>query len=107
MSTNGKSGPPPLPPPVIRAQLTTQELQDLFYAKSLLENPGFTARLANVLRTPLEKGFKLLPKNWSEGVSKASQGALTKALQVAVATLGPRKKPQSSERVHKILVRAS
>src|SRR5262245_48242835 len=107
MSTNGKSGPPPLPPPMIRAQLTAQEMQDLFYAKSLLENPGFTARLANVLGMPIEKGFKLLPKNWSDVVSKASKGALTKALQVAVATLGSRKKLKSSERFHKILVGAS
>jgi hypothetical protein len=107
MSSNGKSGPPPLPPPVIKAQLTAPELQDLFYAKSLLENPGFTARLANVLGMPIEKGFKLLPKNWSEVVSKASKGALTKALQVAVATLGSRKKLKSSERFHKILVGAS
>jgi len=107
MSSNGKSGPPPLPPPIIQAQFTAKELQDLFYAKSLLENPGFTARLANVLGAPIEKGFKLLPKNWSEVVGKASKGALTKALQVAVATLGSRNKPKSSERFHKILVGAS
>jgi hypothetical protein len=107
MSSNGKSDPPPLAPPVIRAQLTPQDLRDLFYAKSLLENPGFTARLANVLGTPIEKGFKLLPKNWSEVVGKASKSALTKALQIAVATLGARKAPKSSERFHKLLVGAS
>src|SRR6266545_3449931 len=104
MSSDDKSGPPPLAPPVIKAQLTAQDLRDLFYAKSLLENPGFTARLANVLGTPIEKGFKLLPKNWSEVVGKASKSALTKALQIAVATLGARKAPKSSERFHKFLV---
>jgi hypothetical protein len=107
MSSDDKSGPPPLAPPVIRAQFTPQDLRDLFYAKSLLENPGFTARLANVLGTPIEKGFKLLPKNFSEVVSKASKSALTKALQIAVATLGARKAPKASERFHKLLVGAS
>jgi hypothetical protein len=107
MNNNGKKGPPPLPPPVLAAQLSADELKDLFYAKSLLENPGFTARIANVVGTPIEKGFKLLPKNWSEVVGKASKAALTKALQVAVATLGSRKPIKASERFHKILVGAS
>jgi EcsC family protein len=107
MSKNGKSGPPPLPPPVISAQLSASEMKELFYAKSLLENPGFTARIANIIGTPIEKGFKLLPKNWSDVVGKASRAALTKALQIAVATLGSRKPVKSSERFHKILVGAS
>lgn len=104
---NGKSGPPPVPPPVITAQFSAAEMKDLFYAKSLLENPGFTARIANIVGTPIEKGFKLLPKNWSEIVNKASKTALMKALQVAVATLGARKPIKSSERFHKVLVGAS
>jgi len=99
--------PPPLAPPVIKAELTPQELKDLFYAKSLLENPGFTARIANIIGTPIEKGFKLLPKNWSAVVQNASKTALTKALQVAVATLGTRKRARSSEGFHKLLVGAS
>lgn len=94
-------------PPVIDVQLSSDELKDLFYAKSLLENPGYTARIANILGTPIEKGFKLLPKNWSDVVSKASKAALTKALQVAVATLGSRKRARSSEGFHKVLVGAS
>src|SRR5688500_10332483 len=102
-----KPPPPHLVHPVIKNNLTSQELKDLFYAKSLLENPGFTARIANVIGTPIEKGFKLLPKNWSEVVSKASKAALTTALQVAVATLGSRRRIKSSERFHKILVGAS
>jgi hypothetical protein len=94
-------------PPVIKAQLGPQELKDLFYAKSLLENPGFTARIANVIGTPIEKGFKLLPKNWSAVVNNASKAALTRALQVAVATLGTRRRARSSEGFHKLLVGAS
>ena len=80
MSEQGDQGPPPLVPPLIKREFTPQELKDLFYAKSLLENPGFTARIANIIGTPIEKGFKLLPKNWSAVVNKASKAALTKAL---------------------------
>jgi len=61
-----------------------------------------------VLGTPIEKGFKMLPKGWSDTVNKVSRAALLKALQVAVATLrstSPRR--ASSERFHKILVGAS
>jgi hypothetical protein len=107
MSEDREKAPPPLAPPVIKAELTRQELKDLFYAKSLLENPGLTARIANTLGAPIEKGFKLLPKNWSAVVQKASKTALTKALQIAVATLGDRKRRASSEGFHKLLVGAS
>jgi EcsC family protein len=107
MSKNRDNTPPQLAPPVIKAELNPKELKDPFYAKSLLENPGFTARIANIIGTPIEKGFKLLPKNWSAVVQNASKTALTKALQIAVATLGTRKRASSSEGFHKLLVGAS
>src|SRR5687767_5096367 len=107
MSENRDNTPPQLAPPVIKAELTPKELKDLFYAKSLLENPGFTARIANFIGTPIEKGFKLLPKNWTAVVQNASKTALTKALQIAVATLGTRKRASASEGFHKLLVGAS
>jgi hypothetical protein len=103
MSAGDQSLPPPLP----AQKLTVQELRDLRYAKSLLENPGFTARIANIVGTPIEKGFKLLPKNFSDVVHKASKTALMKALQLAVLTLGSRNRAKSSEGFHKLLVGAS
>lgn len=77
-------------------------MADLHYAKSLLETPGLTARLANVIGIPLEKGFALLPKGWSDVVHRATRTALLRALQAAVATM--RSKPkQSSNRFHKLM----
>jgi hypothetical protein len=93
--------PPPLP------MLTPPELRDLAYAKSLLENPGLTARLAQILGSPIEKGFKMLPANWSSVVHKATKGALDKALHVAIATIGSKNPRKSSERFHKFLAGAS
>lgn len=95
------------PPPVPVPKLTVQDLRDLCYAKSLLENPGLTARLTNLLGSPIEKGFKMLPKGWSETVHKATKAALVKALELAVATLGSKNRKKSSERFHKMLVGAS
>lgn len=95
-------------PPVHVWTPTPAEIEQLYRAKTLLENPGLAARLANAIGAPIEKGFKLLPKNWSQVVNKASQTALTKALNVAIATLDvhqPRKR--SSEKFHRLLVGAS
>jgi hypothetical protein len=86
---------------------TKEELRDLAYAKALLEKPGLTIRLANLIGSPIEQGFALLPKNWSQLVNKATKSALLKALEIAVATMGKQGSKKSSERFHKFLVGAS
>ncbi|MDB6121873.1 MAG: hypothetical protein JWQ71_866 [Pedosphaera sp.] len=93
-------------PPVI-APMTRAELQDLAMAKSLLENTSFTIRIANILGSPIEKGFALLPRGWSNAVNKAAKSALMKALETAVASLGKRTPRRSKELFHKVLVGAS
>lgn len=95
--------PPPMPSP----QFSPLELQDLRRAKMLLENPKLPIRLANLLGTPIEKGFQLLPKGWSEAVQKATRSALMKALAIAVASLGRNPRRVGSEKFHKLLVGAS
>jgi len=100
--------PPVIPPPIPTGGLSADDLRDLAAAKTILENPGLTARLSNLLGSPIEKGFKLLPKGWSETINKASRGALLKALQVALVTMSRSPKPaKSSNRLHKLLVGAS
>ncbi len=93
--------------PPLLPKLTPAELRDLAQAKALLENPGFTARLAGRLGTPIERGFKLLPSGWQGVVNKAAQAALTTALSTAVTTMGSRQPRRASERFHKLLVGAS
>jgi hypothetical protein len=88
--------------------LTAPDLQELALAKEILENPGLTARLSNLLGRPIEIGFKLLPKGWSEAVNKASRAALLSALEMALVTMrGGSQARKSSERFHKLLVGAS
>jgi len=93
--------------PPILPNLTAPELGDLARAKTLLENPGFTARLAGKLGKPIERGFKLLPSGWQGIVNKAAKASLTTALSAAVTTMGSKQPRRASERFHKMLVGAS
>ena len=93
--------------PVPWTPLTPRELEELRYARSLLENPGFAARAATLLGGPIERGFKLLPKGWHSTLDRTVRVALEKALDVALVTLGKKSPQKSSEMFHKIIVGAS
>ena len=41
--------------------LAKKDIDDLRYAKTILENPSLAARISNLLGTPIEKGFEYLP----------------------------------------------
>jgi hypothetical protein len=92
--------------PVPYTPLSAAELEELRYARSLLENPGFAARVGNLLGAPIERGFKMLPAGWNQALEKTVRVALDRALDAALLTMGgPQKK--SSEFFHKMLVGAS
>jgi hypothetical protein len=63
--------------------------------------------MANLIGSPVEKGFALLPSGWSNAVNRATKSALMKSLHVAVASLGNRKPRASREKFHKLLIGAS
>jgi hypothetical protein len=86
---------------------TERELHELGYAKKLLENPGLAARLANLLGSPIEKGFQMLPANWSHTVQRATRAALLKAVEAASLTMRRGNVFGSSELFHKIAVGAA
>jgi len=86
--------------------MSPEDLTDLKYAKSLLENPGLAARIINLIGAPIEKGFELLPEKWSTVVNKAARVSLKKALTVVVTTLGT-SGGRSSDIMHKIFVSVS
>lgn len=72
--------------------ISPEDLEELKTAKDILENPGITAKLTNLLGTPIEKGFDLLPNNWRENVSVATREALMFALKGALMTMGENSK---------------
>ncbi len=84
-----RSEPPELPsaPPTIR--ITQEDLYLLADARDLLGHQNLPMRLTHAMGGPIEKGFKLLPKNWSQNIQGLTSDALTKALQFALLTLDP------------------
>lgn len=99
------------PPPSADSQprpLSASELDDLRFAKALLEHPSLAARVTGALGLPLERGFALLPVGWRERVLEASRAALERALDAALQTLGEADGGRSSrDRFHKLLVAAT
>lgn len=87
--------------------LTSEELKDLAYARSLLESPASFVRFSHLLGSPIEHGLKRLPKGWSNGVYRSTQSALWKALGLALTTLTAVNGKASSERFHKLIVGVS
>ncbi len=71
-------------------EMTEGDLDDLRYARALLESPSLADKLMNVVGTPIEKGFALLPRKWREMVQKATVKALNAALDAALTTLDAR-----------------
>jgi hypothetical protein len=96
----------PSPSPT-EGPLDPAERADLARAKALLEHPGIAARLADVLGSPVEKGLKMLPAKLQQGVHTATEAALLKAADVAVASLGNGRSTKMRDRMHKLAVAAS
>jgi len=80
------------------------DLNDLKKAKMLLENPGIAAKMTNLLGTPIEKGFRLLPANWNDKIGNVTQTALSQAVNAAIFTMKDHPFKQSSNIWHKIIV---
>lgn len=80
------------------------DLNDLRAAKTRLEHPSLTAKLADLVGGPIESGLRRLPKNWNDKVSEATETALFKGLEFSVRTMGsPNTKP-SHDWLHKVVV---
>lgn len=89
------------------AIIPEQDRKELQVAKNLLENPGIAAKITNFIGMPIEKGFGLLPENWSKKVGDITQTALLKASNAAVFTMKDIPGESSSNIWHKLGVAAS
>lgn len=83
-------------------RFSASEMNDLRSAKSVLENPGLAAKIADALGMPLEKGLNLLPKRWASAVSAASRKSIETALDVAIWTMDHAQPQPPSNWWHKI-----
>jgi len=91
-------------------QMSTNDINELKYAKSILEDPGLPAKIVNAFGVPIEKGFEYLPDKWEESILQLSESALRSGLRIAIHTLDSDKtsmKKKSSDTFHKLCVAAS
>lgn len=68
-----------------------------------LEHPSLAARLTNVVGTPMEIAFKLLPKSWYQSLHGVAERSIMKALEVAMMSLKRRGHIPPRNRFHKLL----
>lgn len=85
-------------------EFTEAELNDLRAAKTKLEYPSLTARIADLVGGPIEAGFKFLPKNWNKKVGEITQSALLKGLEFSIFTMGKPETRESQDWIHKLLI---
>lgn len=83
--------------------LAEQDRVALARARHHLEHPSLAARLTAVVGTPIEVGFRLLPKGWYDRLHGGVERALVKALDTAVSTMGQGRDGRGQELHHKLL----
>jgi hypothetical protein len=86
--------------------MSSEDLADLRYAKSLLENPSLAARIANVVGTPIEILMERLPEGTRKVISAATTKSLETALAFAISTMDGRRQGPANW-AHKIIVAAT
>ncbi|NWA24662.1 EcsC family protein [Pseudomonas gingeri] len=74
-----------------------EDRHELQCAKNLLENPGFVAKLTNIIGMPIEAALARLPNSVTSKITVITQSALMKALDAAVFTMKdvPGEKPSN------------
>jgi hypothetical protein len=85
-------------------EFTDADLADLRQARTRLEYPSLTAKIADLVGRPIEKGFRLLPKNWNQKVGEATQAALFKGLVFSIRTMGSPDPRSARNWLHKMVV---
>jgi len=86
--------------------MSSEDLADLRYAKSLLENPSLAARIANVVGAPIEKIIERLPEGARGVIRAAATKSLETALAFAISTMDDRRQ-NAAIWAHKIIVAAA
>lgn len=83
------------------------EIEQLRLARDLLENPGLAARISDLVGTPIERGFELLPARWNEVVNAVTRKAIESALDIALGTMDGGHRGAASNWWHKAAATAT
>lgn len=84
--------------------MSSTEIEELRLARELLENPGLAAKISDVVGTPIERGFELLPAKWSAVVTDITRKSIETALDIALRTLDAGRERAPSDWWHKLAV---
>jgi len=84
-----------------------KDLDILHAAYFTLEHPSLAARLSNVVGTPIEIAYHLLPKKWYRRIHHSAERAITKALETAVSSMRRDHENSAHEIYFKLLVAGS
>ncbi|MFL9585102.1 EcsC family protein [Stenotrophomonas sp. AB1(2024)] len=96
-------------PPPLETQIlpTSQDWADLQRAVALLESPTLTAKMANLIGSPLEFAVKKLPQSVSRRIHGAVEAALFKSAQAALWSMDNTPGKAASTRWHKVAAATS
>ncbi|MDY7030444.1 MAG: EcsC family protein [Thermodesulfobacteriota bacterium] len=87
--------------------LSNKDLNDLKYAKKLLEHPSIVVKITGILNIPVARVLEFLPTTWSDSIQRITMDALGRALDFAVMTMDDYPTSESSEFIHKIIAATS
>src|SRR6056297_811420 len=76
------------------------DIEQLRLARDLLEHPGLAARISDLVGSPIERGFELLPDSWNRVVSAATRRAVEASLEVALGSMAAGRIQPASNRLH-------
>jgi len=97
-----------LPPPIeAKIAPTSRDWADLERAVQLLESPTLTAKMANLIGSPLEFAVKKLPQSVSRRIHGAVEAALFKSAQAALWSMDNTPGKTASTGWHKAAAAAS
>jgi len=85
-------------------RMSSQELKELEKAKKILENPSLAIKLANYIGRPIEQ---LIEKVDSKKVTKITEKALQKSLNLAISSLNKERGSKVSNGKHKLMTSLS
>ena len=83
------------------------DIEQLRLARDLLENPGLAARISDLVGTPIERGFELLPDRWRQVVNAAARKAIDASLDIALGSMNAGRRGVASNRWHKAAATAT
>ncbi len=84
-------------------RLEPADRRSLAAARDLLEHPSLAARLTALVGLPLEEAVRLLPRGASDRVHRVAEGAILRALGVALRSLPGRAPAPSRSDLHRVL----